>query len=274
MGPRIRQAHHRRLHHPRPPEALDGTELELEGQTLRAVSVGQGDCENSTVLHVPAAYAVIGGDIVYNGVHMMTAETDQAKRNAWIASLDTMPASTRNSSWPGTSTSAPPAPQMRSARLGRGRHHDARLRRGRRSLKSPKIGQGTRPRRFYTVAEDARFELARRCHQDAFQHCGPTFTHGWHCSRPARTLSARLLANESWTRVNGTESETRSAAEDRAAYVRRILVNAARTGWRRRWRVESLSGMMIREAEDAGFEPARGCPQHAFQVCCHTFKAA
>jgi RNA polymerase sigma factor (sigma-70 family) len=34
------------------------------------------------------------------------------------------------------------------------------------------------------------------------------------------------------------------AAEDRAAYVRRILVNAARTGWRQSWRVESPSGMI------------------------------
>lgn len=72
------------------PEALDGPELELEGQTLRAVSVGQGDCENSTVLYVPSADAVVGGDVVYNGVHMMTAETDEAKRDAWIASLDTV----------------------------------------------------------------------------------------------------------------------------------------------------------------------------------------
>jgi hypothetical protein len=24
---------------------------------------------------------------------------------------------------------------------------------------------------------------------------------------------------------------------------------------------------LVRRAEDAGFEPARGCPQHAFQAC-------
>jgi hypothetical protein len=70
------------------PEALTTGEFELEGQVLRTVSVGQGDTEFSTVLHVPSAAAVVGGDVVCNGVHMMTAETDENSREAWIASLD------------------------------------------------------------------------------------------------------------------------------------------------------------------------------------------
>ena len=74
------------------PEALTTDEFELEGQLLRAVSVGQGDTEFSTVLHVPSAAAVVGGDVVYNGVHMMTAETDENSREAWIASLDAVAA--------------------------------------------------------------------------------------------------------------------------------------------------------------------------------------
>jgi glyoxylase-like metal-dependent hydrolase (beta-lactamase superfamily II) len=74
------------------PEALTTDEFELEGQLLRAVSVGQGDTEFSTVLHVPSAAAVVGGDVVYNGVHMMTAETDENSRKAWIASLDAVAA--------------------------------------------------------------------------------------------------------------------------------------------------------------------------------------
>ena len=74
------------------PEALTAPEFELEGQVLRAVSVGQGDTEHSTVLHVPSVAAVVGGDVVYNRVHMMTAETDESSRNAWIASLDAVAA--------------------------------------------------------------------------------------------------------------------------------------------------------------------------------------
>ena len=74
------------------PDALTAPEFELEGQLLRAVSVGQGDTVHSTVLHVPSAGAVVGGDVVYNRVHMMTAETDEQSREAWIASLDAVAA--------------------------------------------------------------------------------------------------------------------------------------------------------------------------------------
>jgi hypothetical protein len=55
---------------------------------LHAVWVGQGDTEHSTILHVPSLALVAGGDVVYNGVHMMTAKTDERGREAWIASLD------------------------------------------------------------------------------------------------------------------------------------------------------------------------------------------
>jgi glyoxylase-like metal-dependent hydrolase (beta-lactamase superfamily II) len=61
------------------PEARGIATAEVVGrarfEALRAVSVGQSDTEYSTVLHVPSAAAVIGGDVVDNGVHMMTAQT-------------------------------------------------------------------------------------------------------------------------------------------------------------------------------------------------------
>jgi hypothetical protein len=66
------------------PEQLNAAEFKIEGNVLQAVSAGQGDTEHSRVLHVPSAAAVVGGDVAYNGVHMMTAET----REAWIASID------------------------------------------------------------------------------------------------------------------------------------------------------------------------------------------
>jgi hypothetical protein len=52
------------------------------------IDIGQGDTEHSTILHVPSIAAVVGGDIVYNQVHMMTAETDDRSREDWISSLD------------------------------------------------------------------------------------------------------------------------------------------------------------------------------------------
>lgn len=74
------------------PEALAGATIQLEGHALHAISVGQSDTEHSTILHVPSARAVIAGDVVYNRVHMMTAETDPAGRAAWISNLDAIAA--------------------------------------------------------------------------------------------------------------------------------------------------------------------------------------
>jgi glyoxylase-like metal-dependent hydrolase (beta-lactamase superfamily II) len=74
------------------PEVMAEPEFSLNGEVLRVVSVGQGDTEHSTFLHVPSIDAVVGGDVVYNNVHMMMLETDEQKRDAWIASLDAMAA--------------------------------------------------------------------------------------------------------------------------------------------------------------------------------------
>jgi hypothetical protein len=38
---------------------------------------------------VPSAGLVVGRDVVYNGMNIMTAETDEKGRDAWIASLST-----------------------------------------------------------------------------------------------------------------------------------------------------------------------------------------
>jgi hypothetical protein len=70
------------------PDRYDDPVIELEGQPLEVISIGQGDTEHSTILHAPAIHAVVGGDVVYNQVHMMTAETDEKGREDWIASLD------------------------------------------------------------------------------------------------------------------------------------------------------------------------------------------
>jgi len=41
---------------------------------------------------MPQVDAVVAGDVCYNQVHMMTAWTDDAARQAWIANLDTIAA--------------------------------------------------------------------------------------------------------------------------------------------------------------------------------------
>jgi len=43
-------------------------------------------------VHIPSLAAVVTGDLAYNEVHMMTAETGDAERARWIANLDTVAA--------------------------------------------------------------------------------------------------------------------------------------------------------------------------------------
>src|SRR6202790_3236912 len=70
------------------PEVLNNDEILVDGQVVNLIHAGQGDVEGSTIFHVPSADAVVCGDVVYNNVHMMMYEADEAKREAWIASID------------------------------------------------------------------------------------------------------------------------------------------------------------------------------------------
>lgn len=62
--------------------------VELEGRALVAVEVGHSDTDETTVLHVPSIGLVVGGDVVYNGVHQMLLETPGAGFDSWLAALD------------------------------------------------------------------------------------------------------------------------------------------------------------------------------------------
>src|SRR3989475_8886430 len=74
------------------PEVLNLDDILVDSQVVSLIHVGQGDVEGSTIFHVPSADAVVGGDVVYNNVHMMMYEADEAKREAWIASIDVIAA--------------------------------------------------------------------------------------------------------------------------------------------------------------------------------------
>ena len=69
------------------PEALETDEIPVDRQVVNVIHVGQGDVDGSTAFHVPSAEAVVAGDVVYNNVHMMMYEADEARREAWIASI-------------------------------------------------------------------------------------------------------------------------------------------------------------------------------------------
>ncbi len=74
------------------PELLTTDTIDLEGNELRIIRIGQADTAESTVVHIPSLGAVVTGDLAYNEVHMMTAETGEAERAQWIANLDAVAA--------------------------------------------------------------------------------------------------------------------------------------------------------------------------------------
>jgi glyoxylase-like metal-dependent hydrolase (beta-lactamase superfamily II) len=69
-------------------EPLEGNALELEGRKLVAVNTGRTDTAHSTCLHVPSIGLIVGGDVVYNGIHPYLGETDTQGRIEWISTLD------------------------------------------------------------------------------------------------------------------------------------------------------------------------------------------
>ena len=70
------------------PQLLTSDTIDLEGNELRVIKIGQADTTESTIVHVPALGAVVTGDLAYNEVHIMTAETGDAERARWVANLD------------------------------------------------------------------------------------------------------------------------------------------------------------------------------------------
>jgi len=70
------------------PSPLDGDTIDLDGQVLRVVEVGQGDIEPSTIVYIPSIDTVVAGDVAYNRVHLMLALSGPKEWDAWISSVD------------------------------------------------------------------------------------------------------------------------------------------------------------------------------------------
>src|SRR6202011_2070243 len=73
-------------------EPLEDRELELEGHKLVAVNAGRTDTAHSTCLHGPSIGLIVGGAVVYNGIHPFLGETDTQSRIEWISTLDKLEA--------------------------------------------------------------------------------------------------------------------------------------------------------------------------------------
>ena len=70
------------------PEPLTGDTLTLEGEKLQITGGVQGDDPHNSFVWIPSVKTVIGGDTLYNGVHVWTAETKAPARKAWLQTLD------------------------------------------------------------------------------------------------------------------------------------------------------------------------------------------
>lgn len=75
-------------------QPLENNELDLEGHKLLAVNAGRTDTAVSTCLYVPSAGLIVGGDVVYNGIHLYLGETTTESRIEWISALDRLEALT------------------------------------------------------------------------------------------------------------------------------------------------------------------------------------
>jgi glyoxylase-like metal-dependent hydrolase (beta-lactamase superfamily II) len=72
------------------PELLPSTHLQVDGEPIEIFTDLQGDAfvASNSFVWVPSLKAVIAGDIVFNGVHVWLANSNQRTRTAWHRSLD------------------------------------------------------------------------------------------------------------------------------------------------------------------------------------------
>ncbi|CAO3453658.1 Metallo-beta-lactamase superfamily protein PA0057 [Azospirillum argentinense] len=90
-GPRLKENGPQALADIVLPDVFDGPALTVDGQSVEIVSAD--GLANRRYLWVPSLGAVVGGVLVFSGVHVWTADTPTAEsRAAWIANLDRMAA--------------------------------------------------------------------------------------------------------------------------------------------------------------------------------------
>ncbi len=68
-------------------EKFDGDFIEFEGSKIEVLKNIQGDTDENTMLWIPGQGILITGDVLFNGMHVYTAETDSKARGKWLNSL-------------------------------------------------------------------------------------------------------------------------------------------------------------------------------------------
>jgi glyoxylase-like metal-dependent hydrolase (beta-lactamase superfamily II) len=68
-------------------EKFDGNSIEFGGSKIEVLKNIQGDTDENTMLWIPGQRILITGDVLFNNMHVYTAETDSKARGKWFNSL-------------------------------------------------------------------------------------------------------------------------------------------------------------------------------------------
>jgi len=71
-----------------PIEPLDDNTIRFESSHIEVLKHIQGDTDENTMLWIPGQRILVGGDVVFNNMHVYTADTDSRTRERWLSSLD------------------------------------------------------------------------------------------------------------------------------------------------------------------------------------------
>ncbi len=66
---------------------FDDNFIEFEGAEIEVLKNIQGDTDENTMLWIPGQRILIAGDVLFNDMHVYTAETDSKARGEWLDSL-------------------------------------------------------------------------------------------------------------------------------------------------------------------------------------------
>jgi glyoxylase-like metal-dependent hydrolase (beta-lactamase superfamily II) len=66
---------------------FDGNFIEFESSNIEVLKNIQGDTDENTMLWIPGQRILISGDVLFNNMHVYTAETDSEARGKWLSSL-------------------------------------------------------------------------------------------------------------------------------------------------------------------------------------------
>jgi glyoxylase-like metal-dependent hydrolase (beta-lactamase superfamily II) len=69
-------------------EQFGGNFIKFESSQIEVLRNIQGDTDENTMLWIPGQRILIAGDVVFNDMHVYTAETDSKAREKWLNSLN------------------------------------------------------------------------------------------------------------------------------------------------------------------------------------------